>query len=165
MVCLPAPFAELSLTSPPHSGILETWLWMSPPTWRTSFLHLACFPEPEDFLGSLQVVWSVVKGETEAEVKQDSGASWWYVSSKGPVHHWRSIHVCIKGRDRWNCWGGKVQLPAQDHFLLVEAVKLWLWPSSLIWRPSAFLDSPSAGVVKWARVRMRGSSQWPPGCW
>ena len=110
------------------------------------------------------------KEEPEAGVRQDSGlsqgTSWWYVSSKGPAHHWRSICVWInKGRDRWNCWGGRFQLPAQDHFLLVEAVKLWLWPGSLIWRPSAFLDSPLAGVVKWARVRMRGSSQWPPGCW
>lgn len=136
----------------------------------SSFLYLAYFPESEDFFGCLQVVWSVVKEEPEAGVRQDSGlsqgTSWWYVSSKGPAHHWRSICVWINnGRDRWNCWGGRFQLPAQDHFLLVEAVKLWLWPGSLIWRPSAFLDSPLAGVVKWARVRMRGSSQWPPGCW
>ena len=88
------------------------------------------------------------------------------VSSEGPAHHWRSICVWInKGRDRWNCWGGRFQLAAQDHFLLAETVKLWLWPGSLIWRPSAFLDSPLAGVVEWAHVRMRGSFQWPPGCW
>ena len=135
-----------------------------------SFLYFTFFPEPEDFFGSLHVVWSVVKEEPEAGVKQDGGlsqgTSWWYVPSKGPARHWRSIRVWInKGRDRWNCWGGRFQLPAQDHLLLVEDVKLWLWPSSLIWRPSAFLDSPLAGVVKGARVRMRGSSQWPPGCW
>ena len=154
---------------------LQSCPWPPYPTVASRRPHRGCLLLHEGplhssaLVASLQTVWSVVKGEPEAGVKQDGdlsqGTNWWYVSSDGPAHHWRSIRVWInKGRDRWNCWGGRFQLAAQDHFLLAEAVKLWLWPGSLIWRPSAFLDSPLA-VVEWARVRMRGSFQWPPGCW
>ena len=154
---------------------LQSCPWPPYPTVASRRPHRGCLLLHEGplhssaLVASLQTVWSVVKGEPEAGVKQDGdlsqGTNWWYISSDGPAHHWRSIRVWInKGRDRWNCWGGRFQLAAQDHFLLAEAVKLWLWPGSLIWRPSAFLDSPLA-VVEWARVRMRGSFQWPPGCW
>lgn len=48
--------------SPPHSGILETWLWMSPPTWRTLFCTWPVFLSQRISLWEPpSVVWSVVK--------------------------------------------------------------------------------------------------------
>lgn len=133
----PAPFAELSLTSPPHSGILGD-LTVDVSSYMKD-LFSATWPV---FL-SQKFPWEPPSGLECCEGRN---------RSRGQTGQWGKLmirfqwgqfitgghHVCIKGRDRWNCWGGKVQLPAQDHFLLVEAVKLWLWPSSLIWRPSAF---------------------------